>query len=370
MDALGIINLAQSQDCLPELTHTRPLGAVPFAGRYRLIDFPLSNMVNSGISSVGILVQNKYRSLMDHLRSGKEWDLARKRDGLAILPPSYANQPHGTPRGDIENFHSNLDYISRTHRKYVLISSGNMVCNFDFQAALEYHEMKKADITIIYSEKEQLPDGACRTLIDLDNDCRVIDMQVSTGGSPVQKLSMAMYIMERSLLIDMIDNCVARGDYDFVKHCLIKNLTRLKVYGFKHDGYLAYISSIQSYFKHNMDLLRPEVWQELFFQPNLIYTKVKDEPPAKYMGEARVTNSLVANGCFIEGTVENSILFRGVKVAKGAHIKDCIIMQKGEIAGGTNLQNVICDKDVRILDGRSLKGEPSYPLIIKKGMVI
>ncbi|MEG6585390.1 glucose-1-phosphate adenylyltransferase subunit GlgD [Dendrosporobacter sp. 1207_IL3150] len=370
MDAMGIINLYNSKESLAELTLHRPLAAVPFAGRYRLIDFPLSNMVNSGISSVGIMVHNKYRSLMDHLRSGKEWDLARKRDGLAILPPAYANHPEGKQLGDIENFHSNLDYISHSRNKYVVIAGASMVYNIDLTAVIKFHETNKADITAVYSSKEQLQDGAVRTLLRVDSSNRIIDMQVKSGTCPDNHLSMDLYIMERKLLVDLIENCAARGDYDFVKHCLIKNIGNLKMFGFKHQGYLAHISSTQSYFKHTMELLKPEIWEELFFTPNLIYTKVKDEPPAKYKAEAIVVNSLVANGCYIEGRVENSILFRGVRVEKGAYIKDCIIMQKGLIASGTTLQNVICDKDVQIQSGRSLKGEPSYPIIIKKGMVI
>ena len=370
MDAIGIINLYTDQESLNDLTQHRPLAAVPFAGRYRLIDFPLSNMVNAGISNVGIMVQHKYRSLMDHLRSGKEWDLARKRDGLAILPPAYANQPSGKQFGDVENFQANLDYILRSNHKYVVIAGASMVCNIDLGTVLSYHKLRQADITVVYSDQAQGQDGVQRTLLAVDGDNRVIDMQVNSGKAPGQKLSMEMYVMERQLLIDLIENCAAHGEYDFVKHCLIKNLTRLKIYGYQHKGYLAHINSTQSYFKHNMDLLTPEVWQELFFTPGLIYTKVKDEPPAKYKTEARVINSLVANGCYIEGTVENSILFRGVRVEKGAHIKDCIVMQKGLIAEGAMLQNVICDKDVQVLAGRSLRGEPSYPIIIKKGMVI
>jgi glucose-1-phosphate adenylyltransferase len=370
MDAIGIINLYSEQENLAELTQNRPLAAVPFAGRYRLIDFPLSNMVNAGIGNVGIMVHHKYRSLMDHLRSGKEWDLARKREGLTILPPAYASQPGGKPFGDIENFHANLDYILRSNHKYVILGGARMVCNIDLATALNVHKLRQADITAIYSEQEEYQDGTLRTLLAVDADNRVTDIQINRGFCPGQKLATDMYIMGRELLIDLIDNCAARGETDFVKHCLIKNLHRFKIYGHPHKGYLAHIGSTLSYFKHSMDLLQPDVWQELFFNPGRIYTKVKDEPPAKYQSGANVINSLVANGCDIDGTVENSILFRGVKVAKGAVVKDCIVMQKGQIDAGVELQNVICDKDVHVLAGRSLRGEPSYPIIIKKGMVI
>jgi glucose-1-phosphate adenylyltransferase len=372
MDVMGIINLNEPEDYLHELTQYRPLAAIPFGGRYRLIDFVLSNMVNSGITNVGILMQHKYRSLMDHLRSGKEWDLARKVEGLFLLPPAYSNYPTQMHRGDVENFYNNLDYIERSRQRYVVIAGVNTICNLDYRAAVEYHRQKGADITVLYTEKNCTnQDCSEAIMLDVAVDGRVVDMQVKAPEVlEHQKLSMEMYIMDKSLLVDVIRNCIAHGDYDFIKHCMIKNLDKLKVYGYRHGGYLAHINSIQSYFAHNMDLLKPKIWQELFFRDGSIYTKVKDEPPSKYVEEAEVSNSLVAGGCYIAGYVENSVLFRGVKVHRGACIKNSIIMQRCEISGDTLLENVICDKDVRIASGKQLKGEINYPFVIRKGMVI
>nr|WP_092070095.1 glucose-1-phosphate adenylyltransferase subunit GlgD [Dendrosporobacter quercicolus]NSL48124.1 glucose-1-phosphate adenylyltransferase subunit GlgD [Dendrosporobacter quercicolus DSM 1736] len=369
MDAIGLINLYAVQEPLLDLTQNRPLAAVPFAGRYRLIDFTLSNMVNAGIGGIGILVQHKYRSLMDHLRSGKEWDLARKRDGLTILPPAYANQPGDRQLGDIDNFKTNLDYILRSNHKYTVLAETGMVCNIDLKAVLAAHQASRADITAVYCEQDENFGDGYRTLLTLDNNSRITDMRISSRWQAGQ-LATGIYILERQLLVDLIENGAARGKYDFLKHCLIKNLTSLKICGYRHYGYKAMINSVQSYFTCSMDLLKPEVWKELFFQPGLIYTKIKDEPPAKYKAGARVVNSLVANGCYIEGTVENSILFRGVKVASGVKLQNCVIMQKGQIGAGSVLNNVICDKDVQVMAGRSLSGAPNYPMIIKKGMVI
>lgn len=371
MDAMGIINLNEPEGYLHELTQFRPTAAVPFGGRYRMIDFPLSSLVNSGVTNVGILVQHKYRSLMDHLRSGKEWDLARKRDGLFFLPPAYSNYPTETHRGDIDNFYSNIDYIMRGKGKYVIISGVTYLCNINYRKVIEYHEKKGADITVMYSESECADDDCNNAVVvETDADGRLTDMQVSPRVVSTQKVAMEIFVMEKKLLISLIRDAVAHGDYDFVKHCLIKHVNKLNIYGYSYKGYVARVHSLRSYFKHNMELLKPEVWQELFFREGYIYTKVKDEPPAQYLEGAVTTNSLVANGCNIAGTVENSVLFRGVKVEKGAQIKNCIIMQKCVIGSDAVLENVICDKDVHIAAGKQLKGDAYYPFVIKKGMVI
>lgn len=371
MDVMGIINLNEPEDFLNELTQYRPLAAVPFGGRYRLIDFVLSNMVNSGISNVGILIQHKYRSLMDHLRSGKEWDLARKREGLFLLPPAYSNSPMQTQRGDVENFYSNLDYIEHSQQNYVLISGTSIIYNLNYQAALEFHQAQGADITVLYTEKDcASKDCADSFLIEVNEAGEVLDMRSKPNVVGKQKMSMETFIMKKDLLVELIRDSIARGEYDFIKHCLIKNIHKLKVYGYQYQGYLARIHSLQSYFEHNMDLLKPEIWQELFFRDGFVYTKVKDEPPSKYFDGAQTSNVLVSGGCHIAGNVKNSILSRGVKIHEGATIKDCIIMQKCEIGAGAILENVILDKDVHIAPGKKLKGEANYPFIIKKGMVI
>lgn len=368
MEIMGIINLNEQKDYLGELSRERPLAAVPFAGRYRLIDFTLSNMVNSGIKNVGIFVQHNYRSLMDHLRSGKEWDLARKRGGLFILPPAYSRSPLEVHRGDVSNFYANLDYISKSSPKDIVISGVNILTNLDYREALKFHKEIGADITVLYT-KIQLPKNDCfqAQILHLDGQGMVTKITNYEGDEGVQNMSMAMYIMEKSVLIELINNCISQGDYDFLKHCIIRNCNKLKIYGYCHQGYVAPIMSLQGYFQRTMELLQPQVWKELFFKSGYIYTKVKDEPPSKYTDEAQVINSLVAGGCHIEGKVENSVIFRGVKIHKGAVIKNSIIMQKGDIGDGVYMENVICDKDVQVSDAKHLQGVFNYPLVIKKG---
>ncbi len=368
---LAVINLHENEEFLKELTRHRILAALPFAGRYRLIDFVLSNIVNSGIQNVGILVPNKYRSLMDHLRSGKEWDLARKRDGLFILPPTQMYHTMGHYKGDVEHFYNHLDYIKRSTQDYVLIAGSKMVCNVNFSDAIEFHQEQQADITVIYK-----PQASCSadfprpTAIRVENN-KVVEMEADPGNAtPNSDISMEMYLMSKEMLISIIETCISRGEFDFLKDGIIKNIGRLNMCGFAHCDFVAKINSVQSYYRHSMDLLKATTWRQLFDHSRPIYTKVKDEAPANYREGAQVINSLVANGCIIEGRVENSIIFRGVKIKKGAYVKDSIVMQKGVIGENVFIESVICDKDVQITEGRRLKGDRNYLLVVEKGMVV
>lgn len=371
-NVLGLINLSENEAFMDKLTKYRPLAAVPFAGRYRLIDFVLSNMVNSDMHKVGIMTRSKYRSLLDHLHAGKEWDLDRKRDGLFILPPAQSQNEIADviDKGDLGNFYANRDYIRRSSQKYVLISGSNMICNLDYHAAFQFHLDKKAHITVLYKPYNELEDNLQVTTLDVDGMGRVKGMDINPERIKHRNVSMEMYLMEKELLLDLIDSCASRGKSNLTRDGIVNNLERLNVYGYPFDGHLARINSVESYYRHSMELLDPAIWHELFREAGTIYTKVKDEAPAKYKLGSEVHNSLVASGCIIEGRVENCILFRGVKVQKGAHIKNSIIMQKGEIEGDAYLENVICDKDVKITSKKILKGELKYPFIIGKGIVI
>ncbi|HWQ61808.1 MAG TPA: glucose-1-phosphate adenylyltransferase subunit GlgD, partial [Negativicutes bacterium] len=322
-NVLGLINLHENEELLKELTRLRPLAAVPFGGRYRLIDFVLSNMVNSGIVNVGIVVKHKYRSIMDHLRSGKEWDLARKRDGLFILPPPdhthYANSIY---KGDLEHFHTHVDYLERSTQEYVIVAGSHTIYNTDYREAFRYHLEKQADITILYKDEQPAPGKqfSLATVLTVADDGRVTDIHVATGRVAAGPVCLETYIMRKELLLQIIEVCIARGEYDFVKEGIVKRMDQYRVFGFPFTGYMAKINSVQSYFRANMDLLHPEIWQDLYLKSGAVYTKVKDEPPANYRDQAAVGNVLVANGCVIEGRVENSVLFRSVKVHRGAYV--------------------------------------------------
>ncbi len=369
-DVMGIINLYEEQKFLAELTKGRPLAAVPFGGRYRLIDFILSNMVNSGIKNVGILVQDNYRALMDHLRSGKEWDLARKRDGLFILPPGQPQSLADTDRGNVNNFYNNLDYIESSRQKYVLIAGSHIVCNLNYRKIFKFHQEMGADVTVMYKENPLDDQSAQAVVLECQSDGRITDIITDSAPTISRNVSMEMYLIEKRVLVNLIKKCQARHGRDSVKDILIENLATLKVYGYPYKGYVARVDCVQNYYQHNLELLKPEKWQELFVKSGLVYTKVKDEAPVQYKENAKVLNSIIANGCIIEGRVENSILFRGVRVQKGAYVKDSIVMQSCDIGEQAVIENVICDKNVRIMQGKWVKGEKNIPFVIDKGSVV
>ncbi|MDF2961856.1 MAG: glucose-phosphate adenylyltransferase [Paenibacillus sp.] len=365
---MGVINLVNEPDDLEELTYSRCVASVPFGARYRLIDFTLSNMVNSGLENVAVFTQHKYRSLMDHLGSGKEWDLDRKRGGLFILP-AILHETTGMSRGDLFQFYSHRDYFYRAREEYVVISRSHMVCNIDFNAVLDYHLEKNADITVVYKHADDEEFAKFRRLAVKD-DGQVTLMEDHSGRLRTDNISMEMYVMSKELLLDMVESCLAQGYDHLVRDGIMKNIDKLGVYGYLHKGHTGIVNTIQSYYKHSMQLLNPKVLRELFFQRNLIFTKIKDEPPAKYVENSSARNALIANGCVIEGKVENSILFRGVKIRKGAYVKNSIILQNCEIEENVIIENAILDKDVFISRGRVLTGDKQAPFIASKTKVI
>ncbi len=366
-NVMGIINVSRRDELLKDLTSLRCIASVPFGGRYRLIDFVLSGMVNSGIYNVGVFTLNKYRSLMDHLGFGKEWDLNRKRDGLFILPPPI-HYPFGYYRGDLQNFFSHIDYFHRSTQEYVIITGSNIVCNINFNEAFQAHQESGADITVLYkeiAEQEEKNFEQCRRIVTGD-DGQVLDMEDKPGRLKSNKVLMEMFIMKKSLFIEIIENSNKMEYSNLIRDGLIQNVNRLNIFGFHYAGYLGIINSVKNFYKHSMDLLKREVWQELFYKPGLIYTKVKDEPPTKYLEQARVTNSLISNGCLIEGRVENSILSRGVKVHRGACITNSIVMQRNEIGKNARIENTILDKEALVSEGKELIGTPGQPLLMGK----
>lgn len=369
-NVMAIINNALDESFLDKLTGHRSLASVPFGARYRLIDFPLSNMVNSGVTNVGLLLQTKYRSLMDHIGFGKAWDLDRKRNGLFILPPAHIYQANRAYKGDLQNFASNIDYIKRSNQEYVIVGSPSVVANIDYRDAFKYHVENKNDITIIYRELDVFRRDTTYTVINTDDNDRIIDMKVNPKKNYYKKISLQRYIMKKDLLLDIIDDCISKGEWDFVKNAIIGNLKDLEVYGYPFHSYAAVINSINGYYKSNLELLKPNVWQDLFLKNGPIYTKPKDESPTAYKNGVIAKNILAANGCSIKGEAKNSVFFRGVKVHPGAIIKNSIIMQKSIIGEGAYLENVILDKEVQITAGKSLKGDTNLPMIIAKNTIV
>ena len=371
-NAFGLIVTADRSTHLKDLTLSRSAGAVPFGGRYRIIDFTLSNMVNAGITSVGLVTEKNYHSLMDHLGSGKEWDLHRKRDGLFILPPFMTKDNSGVFRGAIDAIRSVLGYVRRTQEDYAVLAWPRVVMNLDLTAMIEQHVETGADITILYAEDGSLrPEEQNQDLrLILDEKGRVTDMELDAYRPHSVNRSADVMILKKELLEYLVEEAYARGEYDFHRDILLKKCKTLNIMGYKFEGFLARMESVEGYFANSMALLNPDVQADLFNARRPIYTKVKDEVAARYSVSAQVKNALVADGCVIEGLVENSILFRGVHVKPGARIYNSIVMQGAEVDENAILDHVILDKGVKILPGRSLQGYDSFPIVIRKNQTV
>ncbi len=365
----GILFSNVHDDKIRELTEKRTIASVPFGGRYRLIDFPLSNMVNSGISKVGVVTKSNFQSLMDHLGSGKAWDLSRKRDGLFFLPP-FGKQDREISNSRIEALESIRHFLITSKEDYVLLSDCDIVCNLPYHDVIESHIRSEADITAVYRHGVIPPHMSEPVVYHVQENGLLRDMLIQPKTDGPCNYGLNMYVIDRMLLLALTEDCVSRNMYHFNRDFIQRNMHKYRFHCYEFKGYARVICSTQDYFQANMDLLDPDIRAQLFRPEKPIYTKVRDDMPARYGLGAEVTESLIADGCVIEGRVQNSILFRGVKVAKGAVVKNCVIMQDTCIGAGCSLQNVITDKDVTVQDGRALMGTDDYPVFISKGSIV
>ena len=360
---MGILNLNENDDNIRPLTTVRPLASIPIGGRYRIIDFILSNMVNAGIENVGIFTKTKSRSLLDHLGSGKPWDLDRKINGLFIFNfgqiSSYS--------GDVESLRNNMEYFYRSKQKYVILASSDMICNIDFKDVARSHEKSGKDVTLIY---KRVSDGKSNFIgcdsINIDGSGTLVGIGKNIGTEDNINIFTGILVLKRELMIEIIQRCQQTGCAKNVKGYVKINFKNMGINLYQFHGYLQCINSIHSYYKANMDMLCKDVREDLFHKNGLIYTKVKDEAPTKYGKNSNVKNSLVANGCIIDGAVEDSIIGRRVTIGKDAKIENCIIMQGTEIRERVILKNVIVDKNNIIDIGKELIGDKENPLVIEK----
>jgi glucose-1-phosphate adenylyltransferase len=363
---MGLICANYNTDDLGTLTEDRPLASLPFGGRYRLIDFVLSNMVNAGIRTVGVITPYMYRSLLDHLGAGKDWFLDRKLGGLFILPGSIYGFKHMSTQFLVKDMIRNLDYLVRDAKDYVIITTANQIYNMDYLGLVEAHAKTGADVTLVY--RAENPAKWDRGLfLDLNFEKRITKMvRVSATED---KLPPALFadcmILSRLQFVNLI------GWYQAVDHMdltdvLTENLGNLQIYGHEFTGYLGRVDSIDSYLKCSMQALLPENHEELFFSRRPIYTKIRDGVPTRYCSSSNVVNSLIPNECMIKGRVENSVLFPGVSVEADAVIKNSVIMQRSNIGRSAVVESVITDKFVTIGDGAIIMGSNDHPLVLKK----
>lgn len=366
-NVLGLVFANMHDTTLGDMTKNRTLGSVMFGGRYRLIDFPLSNMVNSGISEVGVITKSNYQSLLDHLGSAREWDLARKKGGLYILPP-FGNVESTLYRGRIEALYGAMSFIKHSRAKYVILSDCDVVTNIDYKPIVAAHIESGADITAVaHTGVYSSDDIKTSTVFNVDADKNVTSVLINPDISGTCTTSLNVFVMSMDFLIETVNDAMARGNVSFERNILQEKCRELKIKIYEYDNYFSKLNSPESYFKSNMALLEPENARKLFVPKRSIYTKVSDNAPVKYDLDSKVSNSLVADGCIIEGEVENSVLFRGVKVGKGAKVKNCILMQGTVVGDNAELNYLITDKNVSICENHILTSSPQYPMYVGKG---
>lgn len=374
-EALGIIFPNSYDSLVPELVSERLMASIPFGSRYRMCDFLISSMVHCGIDNISIIVRKNYHSLMDHLGNGREWDLSRKKGGLNIVPP-FAQKQVKMFDGRIEALESIKGYLKKQTEKYVIMSDANIAVNFDFNDLLNAHIKSGADVTMVY-RKQEIPKALIRQsteAMDLYyalgmNGDRVSKIYINPSEDGEMNFSLNIYVIERENLIRLIDEAYVHGYTYFVRDILEKQIDQLDIRGYCYDGYVAHIHDMKSYFEENMKLLEEENLDALF-SGNQIYTKIRDDNPTRYINGSTAKNVMVADGCVIEGEVENSILFRGVKIGKGAKVKNCVLMQDTIVEDGASVEYVITDKDVTISSGKLLTGNDSFQVYVSKGQTV
>lgn len=376
MTAAGLIFSNIHDSNIPELTRYRTLASVPFGCRYRLVDFALSNMVNSNITKVGIITHNNYQSLMDHIGNGKDWDLARRSGGIKILPPFITAYDNNTAQKlyttRLEALMGVTNFISRCNEDYIVLTDCDVVCNIDLKRVIAQHTETDADVTVVTKKinvaEHELSSHVYVVTRDAEGEVGEI-IEYSPDVTGQQEVSMNIMVFKRLYLLNAIQDAAAHGYTNIYRDIINRQSGKVMVY--EYDGYYEVISSLAGFFRTNMTLLDPKVRAELVAsQEAPIYTKVRNSPPSRYASTAKVRNSMVADGCVIEGTVENSIIFRGVHVGKGAVIKNSILLQDTYVGSDARLDCVISDKNVLIKDGRTLAGHETLPFFLPKGTMV
>jgi len=369
---LGLIFAGARGESLGLLTTKRASAGMPVAGKYRAIDFTLSNMIASNITRVGVLTQYNPRSLIDHLGSGKEWDLDRKHGGLMLLQPYMDIHSSYWYRGTADAIHQNMTFLRRSEEDYVLITSGDHIYNFNYSELFNYHFAKGSDITFMYKSLDESYKINEYGILQVDDDNRIYSFEEKPTVPVGNKASMGVYFLNKYLLMDMLYNTVPQAEgYDFLLDVLIPNMQRLRYFGYEFSGYWRNIKKgIQEYYDVNMSLLDRKVRQELFYDGVTIHTKIKDQPPPKCTGTAYVKNSIVGDGCLISGRVLNSVVSRGVKVKAGAFVENSILLQDTIVEEGSTVKYSIMDKECLVRSERRIIGRKEDILVFEKGSVI
>ncbi len=358
MRAIGVILAGGNSSRMGELSAKRAVAAMPITGSYRAIDFALSNMTNSHIQKVGVITQYNSRSLNEHLNSSKWWDFGRKQGGLYVFTPTITTTNSYWYQGTADALYQNIAFLKDSHEPYVVIASGDGVYKLDYNKVLEEHINKGADITVVCKDLDPSEEDISRFgNIKYDDDMRITDFEEKPLVAQSSTVSIGVYIIRRRQLIELLETCAKEGRKDFVKDILIRYKNVKKLYAYKMDSYWSNIGTIDAYYRTNMDFLKKDVRDYFFREYPDVYSKVDDLPPAKYNGDAVVNNSLIASGCIVNGTVENSIVFKKVYIGNNCVIRNSIILNDVHIGDNSVIENCIVESHDTLRAGTVHAGE-------------
>ncbi|HEY9574084.1 MAG TPA: glucose-1-phosphate adenylyltransferase subunit GlgD [Lachnospiraceae bacterium] len=365
MRALGIILAGGNNSKMRELSNKRAVAAMPIAGSFRSIDFALSNMVNSHIQKVAVLTQYNAKSLNEHLSSSKWWDFGRKQGGLYVFTPTITADNSWWYRGTADAIYRNLDFLKNSHEPYVVIAAGDGVYKLDYNKVLEYHIAKRADVTVVCTDCP-MEDTSRFGVIKMNEDCRIESFEEKPMATDFLTVSTGIYVLRRRQLIELLESCAREDRYDFVKDILIRYKNLKRIYGYRINSYWSNISTAESYYKTNMDFLKPEVRDYFFRQYPNVYSKVDDLPPAKYNPGSDVKNSLISSGCIVNGQVENSVIFKKVFIGNNCVIKNSIILNDVYIGDNSYIENCIVESRDTIRANSRFVGEDGIKIVVEK----
>ena len=365
MRAIGIVLAGGNSKRMRELSNKRAIAAMPIAGSYRSIDFALSNMTNSHVQNVAVFTQYNSRSLNEHLSSSKWWDFGRKQGGLYVFTPTITAKSNDWYRGTADALYQNLTFLKNSHEPYVVIAAGDCIYKLDYSKVLEYHIEKKADITVVCKTMPANEDVTRFGVVKINDDGRITDFEEKPMIASSNTISCGIYIIRRRQLIELIERCAAEDRYDFVNDILIRYKNLKRIYAYKMDTYWSNIASVESYYKTNMDFLKPEVRDYFFKQYPEVYSKIGDLPPAKYNPGAEVKNSLISSGSIVNGTVENSVLFKQAYIGNNCVIKNSIILNDVYIGDNTVIENCIVESRDTLRAHSRYVGEDGVRIVIE-----
>ncbi len=363
MKAIGVILAGGNSNRMRELSNKRAIAAMPMAGSYRSIDFALSSMSNSRVQKVAVLTQYNARSLNEHLMSSKWWDFGRKQGGLYVFTPTVTATNNWWYRGTADALYQNLKWLKEAHEPYVIIASGDGIYKLDYNKVLECHISKRADITIVCTECHD-EDPNRFGVLKMNENHRIVEFEEKPMVSDSNLISTGIYVIRRRQLIEMLERCAEEDRYDLVKDIFIRYKNLKRIYGYKIDSYWSNIATVESYYRTNMDFLKPEVRDYFFNQYPPIYSKVDDLPPAKYNPGNLVKNSLISSGCIVNGTVENSVLYKNVYVGNNCVIKNSIILNNVYLGDNTHIENCIVESRDTIRANSYYAAEPGQIKIV------